>query len=180
MTSFKSLSFWTNRKFNLFTIFVIASLFLFAGCNREKRVLAVGKKAPKLAVLDLKGNVVKVSDFKNKVVLLQFWQRGCNACLKEMPELNKLYKKYKKDGLVIIGISFGTSEKYVQKTIKKLKLIYPLTMDQVQITKKKYQIMGVPTLYLIDQKGVLQKTFVGATPMKILEKSFLPLLTQQS
>ena len=80
-------------------------------------------KAPDFELRTIKGDIVKLSDLKGKVVLLNFWGTWCGPCLQEIPDFNRLYSKYNKKCLEIVGITIprsGTpdSDKYLKKFMK--------------------------------------------------------------
>ena len=73
----------------------------------------IGTMAPAFSLVDLNGRTISLEQFSGKVVFLDFWAPWCLPCKQELPELDKLYKKFRKDGFEVIAISVEPSEKNV-------------------------------------------------------------------
>lgn len=112
---------------------------------------------------DLKLNnnkTVKISDFKGKVVLLDFWYLSCYPCLKAIPDLIKLQKEFKKD-LVIIGINDVDDQEFITEYFKKRKVNYLSTYKTDENFSKILKITSHPTILLYDIQGKLIHTDTG-------------------
>ncbi|MEW6203204.1 MAG: TlpA disulfide reductase family protein [bacterium] len=117
-----------------------------------------GSAAPLFSLEDIKGEKVNLQDFRgSKVVLLNFWATWCASCRKEMPELERLYKKYKKQGFIILGINVEESPRTVNAFLKKQKITYPVLLDSDGKVSGPafYHIYGVPDNIVIDKKGIV-------------------------
>ena len=126
--------------------------------------LTVGKTAPdfSLPALD-ETKTVRLSDFRGKVVFLNFWATWCKPCKEEMPSMEVLYKNFEKDGFIVLAISIDrvTTKKDIPPFVKSLGLSFPVLVDSWGQTDKKYKLMGVPETYVIDQQGVLREKVIG-------------------
>src|SRR5215211_4439544 len=86
-------------------------------------------KAPELKLKDLRGRAVRLSDYKGKVVLLNFWATWCPPCRAEMPDLVKMQRDYRSKGLQVIGITYPPEEiREVRQFIRKLGVNYPVAL----------------------------------------------------
>jgi peroxiredoxin len=116
---------------------------------------SVGSFAMDFEQNDVNGNAVKLSDFKGKYVLLDFWSSWCGPCRGESPYLVEAYSKYKNKGLNIIGVSCDKDKAAWQKAVADDKLdwtqLCDLTGDNPVV--RKYGITGIPTNFLIDPSG---------------------------
>ncbi len=104
---------------------------------------------------DVDGNEVSLSDFSDaKIVMVNYWEPWCGPCIREMPDLARLYKDYSKDGLVIIGV-FSTrgSDADVRDIIDSAEITYPIVRCGGGL--EKYSPYAVPTTYFIDANGNL-------------------------
>ena len=121
------------------------------------------KQAPGFTLPDINGNIVRLKDFRGKPVLLNFWATWCNTCKEEMPSMERLYQRLKREGFEIIAISIDRRNEYrVRENVKNWGVTFPILLDQSQKTRKRYFIMGLPTSYLIDAEGKLRGFISGA------------------
>ena len=104
--------------------------------------------------------------------MLNFWASWCGPCKAEIPDFIKMYDRHQKDGLEIIGValSSGSADK-IRQFVEKWKINYPiLTGDEKylqDLTNNYGGIRGVPTTFLIDQKGIIRQKWVGARTERI-------------
>ena len=119
--------------------------------------------APAFVAKNLRGERVKLSDFKGKVVLLNFWATWCGACREEMASMQNLYSSLGSDGVEVVAISIDRwNEDRIQEYVKKSNLTFPVLLDQDQKVRKQYHVMGLPTSYLIDGEGKIRGYASGA------------------
>ena len=112
---------------------------------------------------DIDGNVVKLADFASaKVIMLNYWEPWCPPCIRELPELEKLYEAYKDKGLVIIGVFESTDmDDDARQLISQNGLTYPIVRYEDAL--KNYSASAVPTTLFVDASGnLLAKEVVGA------------------
>ncbi|PAB58385.1 TlpA family protein disulfide reductase [Anaeromicrobium sediminis] len=120
--------------------------------------LAVGKPAPKFTLKDLNGKDVSLSDYKGKIVLINFWATWCAYCDMEMPDLEKLNKE--NDDLVVLAVNVREGKDIVEKYIKEGKYTFPVALDESGDVSAKYLVSAFPTTYFVDKEGLL----LGAVP----------------
>lgn len=125
--------------------------------------LVVGKPAPDFALSDLNDKPYRLSDFRGKVVFLNFWATWCKPCREEMPSMEILNKNFEKDGLVILAVSIDrvTTTKEIPPFVKGLNLTFPVLIDSWGKTDKPYKRMGVPETFIIDQEGIIREIVIG-------------------
>ena len=114
----------------------------------------VGEKAPSFKLRNLYGNLEGLNDYKGKVVVLNFWATWCAPCLEEMPTFEKLYRRYRSQGLTVLAVSLdkGNSEK-VKKFNDANNFTFPVLLDSEGIAEKLYPSFTIPFTYVIDKKG---------------------------
>lgn len=125
--------------------------------------LVVGRPAPDFALSDLNDKPYRLSDFRGKVVFLNFWATWCKPCREEMPSMEILNKNFEKDGLVILAVSIDrvTTTKEIPPFVKGLNLTFPVLIDSWGQTDKPYKRMGVPETFIIDQEGIIREIVIG-------------------
>ncbi|BBI33843.1 TlpA disulfide reductase family protein [Cohnella abietis] len=131
-----------------------------------------GKLAPEISLHDLQGNPVRLSDFRGKTVMINFWATWCPPCRIEMPHMQKFYDDYKAENVVILGVNMTYTEKSKDKIkayVEGEKLTFPVILDQVGDVMQDYQIIAYPTTYLVDAQGIVREKFRGAINYEIME-----------
>jgi cytochrome c biogenesis protein CcmG, thiol:disulfide interchange protein DsbE len=152
---------------NVLTIIIWVTLFSFSACTkRESPLPVVGNKAPSFALKDTGGKAVKLSDFSGKLVVIDFWATWCGPCKESSVELEKLYRKYKDRGVVVLGISMDSGSDAVQKVkgyAEKNDLTYLMLMDDGKASDT-YRVYSIPATYILDKNQVIVKMYKGYMP----------------
>ncbi|MDK7664784.1 TlpA disulfide reductase family protein [Cytobacillus oceanisediminis] len=140
--------------------------------------LEKGNLAPDFELTDMEGNPVKLSDYRGKAVLLNFWASWCPPCRAEMPHMEKLYNKYKDENFDILAVNLTNTEKNsgdAEKFVKELRLTFTIPMDVKGEAGSDYNIMAYPTSYFIDSDGVIREKVLGALNEEYMEKEIKKL-----
>lgn len=127
----------------------------------------IGKAAVDFTLQDLSGKGVRLSDFRGKTVLLDFWATWCGPCVAEIPSLEALHRKYGEKGLVVIGMNTETDHNRVRDYAKD-KISYLVLLD-AEGKSKEYGVQGIPTKIYIDAEGKIRYREVGFNPGKASE-----------
>lgn len=160
------------NKIKLIIIVGIALMIFFLLTLRESNKL---KPAPDFALEDLKGNRVRLSDFRGKIVMLVFWAPWCRFCLQGIPHFIDLYDEYKNKGLEVIGISLDRNRERIRTFAKAWRINYPITLADSRVTEY-YGIVSIPTTLVINRKGEIYRRYVGYRDRAVLEKDIENLL----
>jgi len=123
----------------------------------------IGMQAPDLILRNLGGNIEGLSGSKDKVIILNFWATWCAPCLEEMPAFEKIYRRYRSQGLTVIAVSLdkGDTSK-VEKFVDEHNLTFPVLLDLDGIAEKIYPSFTIPFTYVIDKKGIIVARVDGA------------------
>ena len=140
-------------------------------------VLEQGKTpAPQLALKDIEGRTLRLSDYKGKVVLLNFWATWCAPCRAEMPDLVKWQREYRKRGLQVIGVTYPPEElAEVRKFIKSIKVNYPIALGEKQTKAIFDKGETLPITVVIDKKGMVREVIQGIIFPEEFEHKVKPL-----
>ena len=142
----------------------------------------VGKPAPPLVLKDTKGVPVKLSDYRGRVVLLNFWYSTCFPCRMETPDLIALYQAYKERGLVVLGINTdplimpADAGGMLQRFIDTYKIPYPVLVADRKVYEDYGRTPIAPITLLVDRQGTIARVFWGATRGPVFESSVRPYL----
>ena len=137
------------------------------------------KTAPAWELKTVDGKTIRSSDFKGKIVVLDFWATWCPPCRAEIPGFVELQKQYARDGVVVIGVSLDQGEPAaVKKFAEKLGVNYPIVLGDQDIVRAFGGVESIPTTFIIDREGRIVSRHVGFTEKSDLEKDIKPLLRQ--
>lgn len=135
------------------------------------------KPAPDFTLPDvLEGKEYSLSQFKGKVVLINFFTFFCGPCREEMPELNKIYHENKGKGFVTLGIGLSSDPSQLRFLVKQLNLDYPVLAGTDKVSKDYGGVEVVPTTFIIDKQGNIVHKILGTRKKEEFEKLILPLL----
>ena len=116
---------------------------------------AVGAVAPDFELKDTSGKMIKLSSFRGKYVLVDFWASWCGPCRKALPLVKKANEEFKNKGLQVIGVSVDKKTKDWEKALEEEKLPYLQLHDPDGITGKMYNYDGIPFIILISPEGII-------------------------
>lgn len=139
--------------------------------------VAPPKQAPRLIMEDLNGRTIRLSDYKGKVVLLNFWATWCPPCRAEMPELVRMQREYGSRGLQVIGITYPPEQRArVRRFIRRFKVNYPIALG----TRKTKTLFDggqdLPMTVVIDREGLIREVIKGILLPDEFEQKIKPLL----
>jgi thiol-disulfide isomerase/thioredoxin len=134
--------------------------------------IAIDKAVPDVEGIDLDGKKVKLSSFKGKVVLLDFWATWCGPCVKMIPHEREMVEKLAKKGFVLLSVNFDEEKSTLTEFMTTQKMPWTHWWDgQEGPVGKMFRVSVFPSLYLIDAKGVLRKKWFGSPGDEKLDKA---------
>ena len=152
-------------------------IFTLVGCNKNihnenkpvnrqetPSLNSDNNKAPDFRLTSTNGKDIKLSDYKGKVVILDFWATWCSPCRKGIPDLIELQREFGKD-LIVIGISLDTDSKgNVIPYMQSIGINYPVVYGTYEVTQQYGGMGGIPTSFVINKKGEIVDKHVGLVP----------------
>ena len=141
-------------------------------------LLEPGVPAPAFTVETPEGKPLSLADFKGRVVILDFWATWCGPCLSSMPGLEKLYQKVKDQNVEVLSLNvYDDKDSFAEWVAanRGTKYNFTFAFDPAEkgsaesVAGQKYNVPGLPTLYLIDREGKVAAAFVGAQEAKLIE-----------
>lgn len=135
------------------------------------------RKAPDFALRDADGKLVRLSDYRGQVVLLNFWATWCGPCRLEIPWLMEFQREHKHRGLVVLGIAMDEDGWDVVKPfIERLGVNYRILMGDDTVAQLYGGIDSLPTTFLIDRQGRVASVHIGLTSKRSYERALAELL----
>ena len=110
---------------------------------------------------DLNGRLVSLSDFRGKIVFLNFWTTWCYACRIEMPDMEKLHQKFKNQDFAMVAINLQESVSQVKQFFKNFKLTFTALLDSGGEVGAHFMITAIPTTFILDKKGIIIGKVMG-------------------
>lgn len=133
------------------------------------KAVQIGQLSPDWSLPLISGEVLKLSDLKGNLVLLEFWFPGCGGCINAIPEINRIQDIYGKKKFKVFGVEFSNSKRTGLETyIKKENILYP-TLHSGKSLANSYGVTAGPTFFLIDQKGVVVYTSTGLNKKELIK-----------
>ena len=172
-----------KRNASVFVILCIAILAMVASGkylsrSRQNRSTITlpgdirGVAAPDFELTSLDGKRMKLSDFRGKAVLLNFWATWCSPCKVEMPWFVDLQKKYGSDGLVVVGVAMDDTEtSKIAKFTSEIGVNYPILLGTDQVSEDYGNVQYLPTSFYIDREGRLVAKGTGLLGREEIEQN---------
>lgn len=129
-----------------------------------------------LTLKDMNGAAVRLSDYKGKVIILNFWATWCGPCQTEIPELVATYDHYKDRDVVLLGVSVDDPAEALQKYAKEKGMNYPVLLMQDDLDAAYGPIFGVPITFFIGRDGEIARKHLGPITKEQVEREIKALL----
>ena len=161
-----------KRSVFLKTFALVLTVFVLSACGRS-----VPATAADLNLRDLNGNMVNLSDFKGKAIILNFFATWCPPCKQEIPDFIELQKEYGYKGFTMIGISLSRMSD-MQSFARDFGINYPVLIDDGYAAAVYGPIRSIPTTFIIDQNFKVVKKYIGSRPKEVFEADIKALFKQ--
>ena len=127
----------------------------------DDRTPSIGELAPQFELRDVDGTVVRLSDYRGKVVWINFWATWCGPCRRELPDIARLAAEFSAGDLVVVAVNQEQSAKVASDFWEELGLDLPILLDSSGEVSNQYRLRGLPNNFFIDREGVLQSFQLG-------------------
>jgi cytochrome c biogenesis protein CcmG, thiol:disulfide interchange protein DsbE len=155
-----------NRR--IFTSVAAAALVAFA----VPALAAAPAPAPDFVLDSNTGKPIKLSGYKGKVVMINFWATWCGPCKSESPALQKLWEQYRTRGVVFVGVDYNDVASDARRFVRKHGLTYPMVRDRDGSVGNLYDLTGVPETFVVDRQGRLVEHFAGPIDLRDNDRAF--------
>ena len=109
----------------------------------------------------LRGETLKLREQRGKAVLINFWATWCLPCREEMPAMERLYRRHRERGFVLLAVSVDTDASLVRPFLEQHKLTFPVTLDAKMDLANTYGVRALPSSFLVDRHGYLAALALG-------------------
>jgi cytochrome c biogenesis protein CcmG/thiol:disulfide interchange protein DsbE len=165
--------------FALVVLTLLALMLLWPGIVPAATTAAAARKAaPDFSLDGPDGTPVKLSSYRGKIVLLDFWATWCHGCKTEIPWYVEFQDKYKSQGLAAIGVSMDDGWKAVKPFLAEHKLNYPIVIGSDSLAKQ-YAVESLPVTLLIDRRGNIAESHAGLVDKSAFEADIQTLLKEK-
>ena len=139
----------------------------------ELQSRGIGHPAPEIAGLDLDGRPMTLASYRGKVVLLSFWATWCFPCMKLLPHEAELAARLRDRPFAIVGVNSDTDEAAARDAVAKHEIPWRSFRDRAaggSSISGAWDVLGFPTLYLIDHEGAIRRRWIGSPPPADLDQ----------
>ena len=155
---------------------ILLTLFVLVGCDNSSSPSAsapaaaptpakgqlIGSTAPDFTLTDMEGQQVSLSQYRGKIVILNFWATWCPPCREEMPSMEALYQKFKERGFVMLAVNVDENgESAVKKFLQKTPYTFPILLDSDNVAQNLYGVFRFPESFIIDREGIVVEKIIG-------------------
>ncbi|MCD6186731.1 MAG: TlpA family protein disulfide reductase [Desulfuromusa sp.] len=157
-----------RSKKNIFGIVVLLTVFLLVGCDNTTseqpltKVNSESKLAADFTLTNMQGEQISLSQYRGKVVILNFWATWCPPCREEMPSMERLYRNHKDQGLVMLAINVDENgKKAVSQFLRRTPYSFQILLDSDNVAQNAYGVFRFPESFIIDRNGMMVKKIIG-------------------
>lgn len=147
--------------------FAVAST---AKVDNQGRGLDVGDLAPDFMMTQSNGKTSRLSDWKGRPVVINFWATWCTPCQEEMPLLIEAHRTHSADGLIMLGVNAQESAEQAKKFVDKFQIPFAVVLDSRGEVMQLYTVRGLPTTVFIDREGRIVARYAGLLSRKVLDE----------
>ncbi len=145
-------------------------LFLLSSCSKDK-VIQEGKIVPDFSIRDTSGNIIRLSELRGKVVLIEFWATWCEACREAVPDLIEIYKNNKDKNFEFLAVSVDEGPEAkgrVVQFINEYNIPYKVAINGTSISQR-FGVYTIPSIFIINKEGILVKRYPGYFPDMVMK-----------
>ncbi|MBK8816343.1 MAG: TlpA family protein disulfide reductase [Methylococcaceae bacterium] len=143
----------------------ISSILLMTLCNSSAFAVAVGGTMPGCALSSMSGSEnIDLSQYKGKIVYVDFWASWCGPCAKSFPFLNEMHAQHKEQGLQIVGVNLDENIDDAKAFLAKYPASFEVKTDVSKQCAKDFEVKAMPSSYIIDRKGIVHHIHLGFKP----------------
>jgi len=131
--------------------------------SQLQKIVALPDKppAPAFSLVDRQGEQHALSDYRGKVVIVNFWATWCAPCRKEMPSMQRAWEQMRNQDVMLLAVNWGDTETAVAKFFKKLSVDFPVLLGGDREMTNAWSVRGLPTTFVLDPEGRIAYRIAG-------------------
>jgi len=139
-----------------------------AAVDKEAPAPRIGRLAPDFSITEVDKSTSKLSDYRGKTVVLNFWASWCGPCKLEMPDLEAFYKEYKDQDVAVLAVGWHDTPSALSKFAMAKQFTFKMLADINGTVGDKYGLINLPATFFIDKNGVIREMQIGAMNKAIM------------
>lgn len=145
-------------------LLVIMLLAISGAVHSEQTLTAIKNTvpAPDFQLLDTDGNTHRLSDYRGKPVIINFWTTWCPPCREEIPSMNRAWQQLEQEGIAMLAINVGEDEETVFIFSADYPTDFPVLMDQTGAVIAEWPVKGLPTTFIVAPDGTIAYRAIGS------------------
>lgn len=166
-------------------IVILIGVLLLGGYAIGKTLFAsdgapgIGGKPPGFALAGMDGSVHELSDYKGKALVINFWGSFCPPCVKEIPEFQRQYNKWRGENFAILAINLSEDDLTVKNFVSRFDIDFTVLRDKGREVESKYGLRSYPTTFFVKPNGKIMDIFVGGMTEKDIDDRVERLLNSK-
>jgi peroxiredoxin len=146
-----------------YVLFAAALALLPATVQAAQGLTAVPARplAPAFELRDPEGNIHRMSDYRGRVAIVNFWATWCPPCRAEMPSMQRAWEQIEAEGILMIGINVGEDLETVNGFTEEYPVTFPLLLDEDAKVTGEWPVRGMPTTFVVDSGGRIVYRAIG-------------------
>lgn len=144
-------------------VFLLLMLLAFGPVQAGELMKYEGEALPEFSLSDMQGNQHSLSDYRGKVVMVNFWATYCGPCIKEMPSMQRLKEKLSGKPFAILAVDMAEEKSAVERFLQKhdIKVDFPILLNPEGDVVENWMITAVPTTFIVDPQGKIRYALFG-------------------
>ena len=174
---------WGKKVFKTALIMIVGSMFLYliaepgSGTKSSENTVA----APDFSLVSLEGKTVRLSDYRGKVVVLNFWATWCPPCRKEIPDFIDTQSRYRERGVEFIGIALDDEGRaVVEPFARQVGINYTVLIGDEEVINKFSAGYAIPETFVMDRNGQIRQHYEGMIGKKEIEKALNAIMAEKN
>lgn len=139
----------------------VALLMLGAAGGLQAAGLGIGQGAPDFALPTADGHNLRLSEYRGKVVMVNFWATWCGPCRQEMPLLDDIHQRYQAAGFELLGVNIDSDSAKATDMARALGVSFPVLLDSKRQVAELYRVNSMPLTVIVDRRGNLRYVHEG-------------------